>query len=116
MKSMEEVKRLRKMSYGEMANLFREKERSGQSITGYITFTEDSFDMQYREEARTYVVGSNNKAFQPNMLGYSIYGSAIDDSDRMVRLEGYMRDEKGGEDGWQIEACYVDEPYKEAKE
>ena len=75
MKSMEEIKRLRKMSYGEMANLFREKERSGQSITGY-----------------------------------SIYGSAIDGSDWMVRLEGYMRDEKGGEDGWQIEACYVDEP------
>ena len=96
------------MTYGEMVSKFREAERSGSGhLMGYIVFTEDSFDKPYPVEARTYAVSSNNKAFQPNMGGYSIYASSLDGSDPMVRLEGYMRSEKGGEDGWKIERCYM---------
>ena len=58
-------------------------------------------------------VGSNNKAFQPNMGGYSIYASALDGSDPMIRLEGYMQSEKGGKDGWKIERCYMKSDEKE---
>lgn len=47
------------------------------------------------------------------MGGYSIYASAIDGSDPMVRLENYMAAERGGEDGWKIERCYMREPGKE---
>lgn len=67
----------------------------------------------YPEAARTYAVSSNNKAFQPNMGGYSIYASALDGSDPMIRLEGYMQSEKGGKDGWKIERCYMKSDEKE---
>ena len=102
------------LSYAEMASRFREAERSGGGhIRGYIVFSEDSFTVPYSEEARTYVVSSDNKAFQPNMGGYSIYASSLDGTDPMVRLEGYMRDEKGGKDGWKIERCYMKRTQRE---
>ena len=102
------------MSYGELTSRFREAERNGgEHLTGYIVFTEDSFTKPYPEAARTYAVSSNNKAFQPNMGGYSIYASALDGSDPMIRLEGYMQSEKGGKDGWKIERCYMKSDEKE---
>ena len=62
------------MSYGELAAQFRAQERSGtgRHMLGYIVFTEDSFTEPYTEEQRTYVVSSDNKAYRPNMGGYSI--------------------------------------------
>ncbi len=105
----------KEMSYGELCNFFRTVERSGtgQHAKGYIVFTEDSFKEPYPVESRTYVVSSDNKAFRPNMGGYSIYGAAIDGSDPCVRLEQYIDQEYGGEDGWKIERCYVKEPARE---
>ena len=103
----------KEMTYGEMASQFRDAERSGKHLEGYIVFTEDSFKEPYPEAARTYCISSNNKAFQPNMGGYSIYGSALDGSDPMVRLEQYMAAEKGGENGWKIERCYMKEDTRE---
>ena len=100
-------------SYGELVSQFREAERSGKHISGYIVFTEDSFDKPYPIEARTYAVSSNNKAFQANMGGYSIYGSSLDGADVCVRLENYMEAEHGGQDGWKIEKCYTKEDTKE---
>lgn len=102
----------RDLSYDELTDVFCEAERDddGLHLTGYIVFTEDSFDKPYPVEARTYVVSSDNKAFQPNMGGYSIYGSSLDGSDRLVRLEQYMASEHGGEKGWKIERCYIKEP------
>ena len=47
------------------------------------------------------------------MGGYSIFASAIDGSDPMVRLEQFMADEKGGKNGWKIERCYMKEPGRE---
>ena len=101
------------LSYGELVSQFRESERDGKHISGYIVFTEDSFDKPYPIEARTYAVSSNNKAFQPNMGGYSIYGSSLDGADMCVRLENYMEAERGGNDGWRIEKCYTKEDTKE---
>lgn len=103
------------MTYSEMTAKFYETERSGsgQHLTGYIVFSQDSFKEPYPEEARTYMVSSNNKAFIPGMGGYSIYGSALDGSDPCVRLERYMQAEKGGEDGWKIERCYMKESERE---
>ena len=95
------------VSYNEMKNRFREAEKNGQHIEGFIVFTEDSFDKPYTEEQRTYGVNSNNKAFIEGMGGYSIYGSCIDGSDSNVRLESYMADERGGKGGWKIEKCYM---------
>lgn len=95
------------MNYGQMRSLFRKAENNKMHITGYIVFTADSFEKPYDERSRTYAVSSNNKAFQPNMGGYSIYASCIDGTDFGVRLEGYMSCERGGENGWKIERCYM---------
>lgn len=95
------------LPYNEMKALFRQAEKEGRHTTGYVVFTEDSFDKPYTEEQRTYVISSDNKAFIEGMGGYSIYASSLDGSDPCVRLERYMSDEHGGKDGWKIEKCYM---------
>ena len=95
------------LSYGELCQRFREAESKGEHLEGRIVFTEDSFTEHYSEESRTYAVSSQNKAFMPGMGGYSIYGSAIDGTDPLVRLDGYMAVEHGGENGWVVETCYL---------
>ena len=61
------------LPYGKMKELFRKAERAGTHVCGYITFMQDCFTVQYSERSRTYAVSSDNKAFQPNRGGYSIY-------------------------------------------
>ncbi len=97
------------MSYSEMCNRFRQIERANANthLSGFIVFTVDSFDKPYDEHSRTYGVSSNNKAFQPGMGGYSIYASCLDGSDFGVRLESYMTNERGDDNGWKIERCYM---------
>ncbi len=95
------------MTYSTMKNYFRTAERARQHLTGYIVFSPASFEKEYPLESRTYGVSSDNKAFQPNMGGYSIYAASLDGSDPCVRLEQYMASEYGGKDGWQIERCYM---------
>ena len=95
------------MTYSELKDYFRQSEKNNQHVTGYITFTEDSFNKPYSEESRTYVVSSDNKAFIPGMGGYSIFGSALDGSDNNVRLDQYMYDEYGMKSGWKVERCYI---------
>ena len=67
-----------KMTYAEMAAKFREHEATHPDthLTGFIVFTEDSFDKSYSLESRTYRVSSDSKAYRPNMGGYSIFGWA----------------------------------------
>ena len=72
-------------------------------LTAHITFTEDSFTQKYSADSRTYVVSSNNKAFQSNKGGYSIFASCLDGTDSGVRLEQYIPDECGETKGWKIE-------------
>jgi len=103
---------MEKITYAELAAAFREHERTrtpetGDHLHGAIVFTEDSFLKPYPLEARTYLVSSNNKAFIPGMGGYSIYADAADGSDPCVRLERYMAEEHGGENGWKVEYCYL---------
>ena len=101
--------RKKKLTYGELVHIFRnhEKDETKRHLTGAIVFTEDSFTETYSLESRTYIISSNNKAFMPNMLGYSIYGSSKDGTDPMVRLESVMAAEKGGPKGWKVDYCYL---------
>lgn len=104
-----ENKETKEVTYSELVSYFKavEHSKTGKRLSGYIVFTEDSFTAPYSELARTYRVSSDNKAFQPGMGGYSIYGSALDGTDSCVRLEQYMAVERGGKNGWKIERCYV---------
>ena len=98
------------MTFAEMRSRFCEAENEGKEhLSGYIVFTQDSFDKPYDERSRTYGVSSNNKAFQAGMGGYSIFGSCLDGTDPCLRLDGYMF----GENAWKIEKCYMMEPSRE---
>lgn len=99
------------MTYQELKKLFQDYEsnRPATHLTAYITFS--SFGSHtgndYDWKDRTYIISSNNKAFQPNMGGYSIFGSCFNGTDQGIRLERYMKDEHGGKDGWIVEDCCV---------
>lgn len=95
------------MTYQQMRGYFRAAERQNQHLTGYIVISQASFEKEYPLESRTYVVSSDNKAYQPKMSGFSIFAVALDGSDAGIRLERYMAVEHGGKDGWQIERCYM---------
>ena len=69
------------MTYATMRSYFRAAERARQHLSGFIVFSPASFDKEYSVESRTYAVSSDNKAFRPNMGGYSIYASSLDGSD-----------------------------------
>ena len=98
------------LTYSELADRFRNAESEGKKhLTGYIVFSQESFNKPYDERSRTYVVSSDNKAFKAGLGGYSIYGSCLDGSDPYVRLDGYMR----GENAWKIEKCYLKEASRE---
>lgn len=98
------------LTYSELADRFRNAESEGKKhLTGYIVFSQESFNKPYDERSRTYGVSSNNKAFQAGMGGYSIFGSCLDGTDPCVRLDGYMF----GENAWKIENCYMMEPSRE---
>jgi len=98
------------MTYSELKKLFIEHEANHpkEHLTAHIVFTEDSFPESHPKESRTYIVSSNNKVFLPNMLsGYSIHSRNLDGTDPYVRLERYMGEENGGDEGWDVEDCYL---------
>lgn len=98
------------MTYSEMKKYLREYNKTHnyieEVINGYVVITKDSFNKEYTEEERTYEVSSDNKAFIPGMLGYSIYGNCLDGKDRGVRMDNYLEEEHNG-GGWKVEKCYI---------
>lgn len=97
------------MEYKELKQIFRELKRTSprDDLTAHIIFTEDSFATQYPLLSRTYRFDSDNKAFWPNMGGYSIFAYCLDKtSDQGIRLDWYMEDE-GHFGGWKVEECYI---------
>ncbi|MCI9265054.1 MAG: hypothetical protein HFF06_10880 [Oscillospiraceae bacterium] len=95
------------MTYQKMREYFQAAERHNQHFTGYIVFSQDSFEREFSEKSRTYVVSSNNKAYQSGKGGYSIFAGCLDGTDPCLRLDLFMQAEKGGKDGWKIERCYM---------
>lgn len=78
-------------------------------LTAGITFSSFGPDNQknYSWRSRTYLISSDNKAFQADKGGYSIFGSCLDGSDRCLRLSNFMCEEHGGKDGWVVEDCFL---------
>ena len=96
------------MDYTGLKNIFHELKKNSPTddLTAHIIFTEDSFDRKYSLLSRTYIISSDNKAYWPNMGGYSIFGYCLDGTDQGVRLDYYMADERD-KDGWKVEDCYI---------
>ena len=83
------------MNYQELEHIFRahEANRPMYHLDGLITFSDLGTykDPRYSWCDRTYIVSSDNKAYKPSCLGYSIFGSCLNGKDTGVRLETYMR-------------------------
>ena len=99
------------MDYKQLKELFWQHERDYPKthLTGCITFASFGPDnkKEYPWSGRTYIISSDNKAFQPNKGGYSIFGSCLDGSDPCLRLEELMAEEHGGKYGWAVEDCCI---------
>ncbi len=97
------------MKYSDLKQTFRDLKKISpmEDLTAHIIFTEDSFNKSYPLLSRTYFVSSDNKAFWPNMGGYSIFAYCLDvTSDQGVRLDWYMVEE-GNPGGWKVENCHI---------
>ena len=100
------------MEYKQLKEIFcrHEREHPGTHLTAYITFT--SFDpdnnTEYPWKSRTYLVSSDNKAFQPNKGGYSIFGSSLNRTiGPQTRLDPYISDEYDRKGGLVVEDCCI---------
>ncbi len=73
------------MDYKQLKQMLSQHEREHPEthLTACITFVSFGTDAKkdYPWSSRTYIVSSNNKAFQPNKGGYSIYGRCLDGTD-----------------------------------
>lgn len=100
-----------RMDYATLKQILREYEKvrihPEPHLIARVVFTEDSFNVPYSLESRTYEFSSDNKVFLPNAHGYSIWANAVDGSDNGVRIEQYMRDEYAKDDGWKVDYCYI---------
>ena len=105
------------MDYSELKTIFLELKRTSprENLTAHVVFTEDSFDKPYPLLSRTYRISSDNKAFWPNMGGYSIFASCLDGTDQGVRLDWLMAAE-GNPGGWKVEECYILEMMRDVEE
>lgn len=96
------------MTYEEMKDLFwkhnednniRTKGVDKTPLYAIIVFSQDNWEKQYSETDRSYRVSSDNKAFIPNQLGYSIFMDCLNGHDNGVRLDWY---------NWKIEKIYLE--------
>jgi hypothetical protein len=71
-----------------------------------VVFTEDSWSRVYPLESRSYVISRDSKFFNPNMIGNSLFGNALDGTDNGVRLDWYMYG-NNDKDSWNIDYCYI---------
>lgn len=91
---------MKQVTFQEMEKEFYDKEGK----YALITYKQESFNKEYSEQSRTYIVGSWNKCFKSGMLGHSMFGSCIDGKDNYVRLDWY---------NWKIEKIMLLETQEE---
>ena len=83
------------MTYPELRDLFVEhnKTQLAKPVSACIVFADSNWpDRPYPLCSRTYEVSSDNKAFRSRCCSTSLFGSCLDGTDQMVRLDCYMKD------------------------
>lgn len=99
------------MDYMQLKQMLSQHEREHPEahLTACITFASfgPNAKKDYPWRSRTYVISSDNKAFQPDKGGYSIYGRCLDGTDPFLRLDVLMKEEHGGKDSWIVEDCGI---------
>lgn len=99
------------MTYPELRDLFVEhnKTQLAKPVSACIVFAESNWpDRHYPVQSRTYEISSDNKAFRSSCCSTSLFGSCLDGTDQMVRLDWYMKD-FGNKNGWAVDHCYLKE-------
>ena len=102
-----------KLSYHQLKAIFRAWEHQNPKptvhLTACIVFKPESWPKEgYGFTSRCYTLSSDNKAFQPNTSGYSIFASCMDGTESCVRLDTYMALEHGDpKTGWQVDYCIL---------
>ena len=99
------------MTYPELRDLFveRNKTQLAKPVSACIVFADSNWpDHHYPLRSRTYEVSSDNKAFRSSSCSTSLFGSCLDGTDQMVRLDWYMKD-FGNKGGWVVDHCYLKE-------
>ena len=93
---------MNKLTFEELCNIEDWKQ-------AVIVFKKESFDNEYTEEERSYKVNHDDKYFNPEMLGSSLYGFCLDGKDLGVRLDWYMKalPEDGLGKRWLVDYCYI---------
>lgn len=100
------------MEYKQLKEIFcrHEREHPDTHLTAYITFLplDTPNKMANSWENRTYRISSDNKAFQPNKGGYSIFGSSLNRTiGPQTRLDPYISDEYDRKGGLVVEDCCI---------
>ncbi|MDQ0360010.1 hypothetical protein [Breznakia pachnodae] len=80
------------------------KENYQDWTSAVIVFKQESYENEYSEKSRSYAIWSDDKYFQPSMLGNSLFGSCLDGTDQCVRLNEYLIE-------WIIDYCYITESH-----
>ena len=71
-------------------------------LIGIVVYKQGNyFKKEYTELERSYRVSSNNKAFIPGQIGYSIFADCLDNIDIGVRLDYYP--------DWIVDYCYMED-------
>lgn len=94
-----------KLSFREFKTIMQKHTKDEKPLVGYIVFDPRSFTKEYSLDSRTYRVTSDEKYFNPEMCGNSLWGYAKDGSDDCVRLNYYLH----SPNPWIVEYCYLEE-------
>lgn len=92
---------MNKLTFDELNEILK----NDHSKNGVIVFKQNAnWTEEYSEEERSYIVSGSCKYFNPAMLGSSIFGTNLTNTDRGVRLDWYMHQD---EYPWEVDYCYL---------
>lgn len=107
-----------RLTWEEFEKIMEDACAEGKDIKGVIVFKPESFDKEYSEKSRSYEVSSDNKYWNPEKTGNSLFGYCLDGTDQGARLDWYMhsipKDNLGKR--WEVDYCYLQDTINESEE
>lgn len=107
-----------RLTWEEFEKIMEDACAEGKNIKGVIVFKPESFDKEYSEKSRSYEVSSDNKYWNPEKAGNSLFGYCLDGTDQGARLDWYMhsipKDNLGKR--WEVDYCYLQDTINESEE
>jgi len=107
-----------RLTWEEFEKIMEDACAEGKDIKGVIVFKPESFDKEYSEKSRSYEVSSDNKYWNPEKAGNSLFGYCLDGTDQGARLDWYMhsipKDNLGKR--WEVDYCYLQDTINESEE